>query len=141
MHKYLSLVLRSSIFSVCFFIFKRFCFQHLRLSIYMSSLVILSCTYLLVIFVICILTVLVTLLIRMIVYLHLLLREMCTNTECFLVHIRNEYEDLQSKSLYSVRIQENMDQKKLRIWTLFTLCVSFWYTIRVNTLLLRSLSL
>ena len=129
MHKYLSLVLRSSIFSVCFFIFKRFCFQHLRLSIYMSSLVILFCTYLLVIFVICILTVLVTLLIRMIVHdivhLHLLLCEMCTNTECFLVHIRNEYEDLQSKSLYSVRIQENMDQKKLRIWTLFTLCVSF----------------
>ena len=34
---------------------------------------------------------------------------------CFLT----EYGDLWSKSLYSVRIQENMDQKKLRIWTLF----------------------
>ena len=29
---------------------------------------------------------------------------------------------LLSKSLYSVRIQENKDQKKLRIWTLFTQC-------------------
>ena len=31
--------------------------------------------------------------------------------------IRTEYGDLLRKSLYSVRIQENMDQKKLRIWT------------------------
>ena len=28
------------------------------------------------------------------------------------------------KSPYSVQIQENTDQKKLRIWTLFTHCVS-----------------
>ena len=34
--------------------------------------------------------------------------------------VRSEYRDLQSKSLYSVRIQENTDQKKLGIWTLFT---------------------
>ena len=34
--------------------------------------------------------------------------------------IRTEYGDLRSKSPYSVRIQENTDQKKLRIWTLFT---------------------
>ena len=34
--------------------------------------------------------------------------------------IWNEYGDLRSKSPYSVRIQENTDQKKLRIWTLFT---------------------
>ena len=27
---------------------------------------------------------------------------------------------LQSKSPYSVQIQETMDQKKLRIWTIFT---------------------
>ena len=37
--------------------------------------------------------------------------------------IRTEYGDLRSKSLYSVRIQENTDQKKLRIWTLFTQCI------------------
>ena len=44
------------------------------------------------------------------------LREKCPNTELFLVHI----------FLYSVRIQENTDQKLLRIWTLFTQCVYHW---------------
>ena len=47
----------------------------------------------------------------------------CPNTELFwsvFSCIRTEYGDLQSKSAYSVRIQENMDQKKLRIWILFT---------------------
>ena len=39
-----------------------------------------------------------------------ILREKCPNTEFFLV--RN--------FLYSDRIQENTDQKKLRIWKLFT---------------------
>ena len=45
------------------------------------------------------------------------LREKCPNTEFFLVSI----------FLYSVRIQENTDQKKLRIWTLFThwICTHF----------------
>ena len=38
------------------------------------------------------------------------LYEKCRNTEFFLVHI----------FLYSVRIQENTDWKKLRIWILFT---------------------
>ena len=33
--------------------------------------------------------------------------------------IRIEYGDLWSKSPYSVRIQKIMDQKKLRIWTIF----------------------
>ena len=33
--------------------------------------------------------------------------------------IRTEYVDFRRKSSYSVRIRENMDQKKLRIWTLF----------------------
>ena len=42
------------------------------------------------------------------------LREKCPNTEFFLVRI----------FLYSDWIQENMDQKKLRIWTLFTHCLS-----------------
>ena len=36
--------------------------------------------------------------------------------------IRTEYGDLLSKSPYSVRMQENTDQKKLHIWTLFTQC-------------------
>ena len=36
--------------------------------------------------------------------------------------IWTEYGDLRSKSPYSVRIQNNTDQKKLRIWTLFTQC-------------------
>ena len=31
-----------------------------------------------------------------------------------------DFGDLHSKSPYSVRIRENTDQKKLRIWTLFT---------------------
>ena len=35
--------------------------------------------------------------------------------------IRTEWGDLRSKSPYYVRIQENADQKKLCIWTLFTL--------------------
>ena len=40
------------------------------------------------------------------------LREKCPNTELFLVRI----------FLFSDWIQENTDQKKLRIWTLFTQC-------------------
>ena len=40
------------------------------------------------------------------------LREKCPNTGFFLVHILPN----------SVRIRENMDQKKLRIWTLFSQC-------------------
>ena len=38
------------------------------------------------------------------------MHEKCPNTQFFPVRI----------FLYSVRIQENMDQKKLRIWTVFT---------------------
>ena len=40
--------------------------------------------------------------------------------------IQTEYGDLQSKFPYSVRIQENTEQKKLRIWTLFTQCEPFY---------------
>ena len=36
--------------------------------------------------------------------------------------IRTEYGDLRFKSTYSVRIQENTDQKKLRIWKLIMQC-------------------
>ena len=51
------------------------------------------------------------------------LREKCPNTEFFLVHrIHTEYGDLRAKSPYSVQMQENTDQKKLRTWTLFTQC-------------------
>ena len=39
--------------------------------------------------------------------------------------IRTEYGNLRSKLVYSVRIQENTNQKKLRIWTLFTQCPYF----------------
>ena len=36
--------------------------------------------------------------------------------------IRTEYGHLRTKSPYSLRMQEITDQKKLRIWTLFTQC-------------------
>ena len=48
--------------------------------------------------------------------------EKCPNTEFFLFRIsRNltEYGNLRSKSPYSVRIWENKDQKKPRIWIPF----------------------
>ena len=35
---------------------------------------------------------------------------------------RTEYRDLRSNSTYSIRIQKNTDDKKLRIWTIFTQC-------------------
>ena len=44
--------------------------------------------------------------------LYLTLREKCLDIELFLIRI----------FLYSVRIQENMDQKQLRILTFFTQC-------------------
>ena len=37
--------------------------------------------------------------------------------------IRTEYWDLRSKSPYSVLVQENANQKNLRIWTLFKQCL------------------
>ena len=42
-------------------------------------------------------------------------------TVFFLVHIflNSDWIRRRSKSLYSIRMQENTDQKKLRIWTLF----------------------
>ena len=35
-------------------------------------------------------------------------------------HIRTEYGEILHISLYSVRMRENTEQKKFRIWTLFT---------------------
>ena len=54
--------------------------------------------------------------------------------------IRTEYGDLRNKSPYSVRMQQNMDQKQLRIWTAFTQCLIFAFVsngsnISVNSLL------
>ena len=37
-------------------------------------------------------------------------------------HIRTEYKKMRSISPYLVRMRKNTDQKKLRIWTLFTQC-------------------
>ena len=42
-------------------------------------------------------------------------------------HIRTEYGEILCISPYSVRMRENTDQEKLRIWTLFTQC-SFGYS-------------
>ena len=39
-------------------------------------------------------------------------------------YMRTEYGYLRSKSTYSVRTQENTDQKKLRLWTHFKQCSS-----------------
>ena len=39
--------------------------------------------------------------------------------------IPTEYREIQSISPYSVRMRENTDQKKLRIWTRFTQCMSY----------------
>ena len=44
--------------------------------------------------------------------------------------IRTEYGDLRSKSPYSLWIQENTDQKKLRISTLFTQCIKLQYQLK-----------
>ena len=48
---------------------------------------------------------------------------------------RTEYVDLRCKSLYSVRIQENANQKKPRIWTLFTQCFYKFCYILIHRLL------
>ena len=48
--------------------------------------------------------------------------EMCPNTEFFLVSIFPYWDWIRSISPYSFRKQENTDQKKLRIWTLFRQC-------------------
>ena len=55
-------------------------------------------------------------------------------------YIWTEYGDLLRHSPYSVRIQENTDQKKLRIWTLFTssrlevFCKKVFLKISINSL-------
>ena len=52
------------------------------------------------------------------------------NTEFFwsvLSHIQTEYREILHISPYSARMRENTDQKKLRIWTLFTQCVIFLF--------------
>ena len=44
----------------------------------------------------------------------------CPDTKFFLVRIFFYSDWIQSKSPYSVRVQENTDQKKLHFWTIFT---------------------
>ena len=41
---------------------------------------------------------------------------------CLPVTLREKCPNTESKSPYLVQIQKNTDQKKLRIWTLFTQC-------------------
>ena len=53
------------------------------------------------------------------------LREKCPYSEFFwsvFSRIRTEYGEILRTSAYSVQMWENTDQKKLRIWTLFTQC-------------------
>ena len=59
------------------------------------------------------------------------LREKCPNTQFFSVFswIRTEYGDLFCKSPFSVRLEENTDQKKLRIWTFFTQLISISFNV------------
>ena len=60
------------------------------------------------------------------------LYEMCRNTEFFwfvFSRIWSEYKKIRSISPYSVRMCENTNQKKLRIRTLFTQCISFQISI------------
>ena len=60
------------------------------------------------------------------------LYEMCRNTEFFwfvFSRIWTEYKKIRSISPYSVRMWENTNQKKLRIRTLFTQCISFQISI------------
>ena len=57
------------------------------------------------------------------------LDEKCSNTKFFLVRIFLYSEWIRRFTLFTpywVWIQENTDQKKLRIWILFTQCIS-WY--------------
>ena len=51
--------------------------------------------------------------------------------------IRIEYGDLLLKSPYSIQIQDNKDQKKLRMWTLFTQCCSMKY-VQISALVFGS---
>ena len=54
------------------------------------------------------------------------LREKCPNTELFLVRIFPHSDWIERDiSPYSVRMRENTDQKKLRIWTFFTMSYLF----------------
>ena len=58
---------------------------------------------------------------RFLILSEITLCEKCPNTEFFLVRIfriRTEYGEISRISPYSVRMGENTDQKKLRIWTL-----------------------
>ena len=64
-----------------------------------------------------------TLLLLMILVVTVALREKWANTEFFFGPYFPAFGlNMKSISLYSVQMRENTDQKKLRIWTLFTQC-------------------
>ena len=54
--------------------------------------------------------------------------------------IRTEFEDIRSKSSYSVQIHENTDQKKLFIWTLFTQWMFLYFKINWRMILHQKFS-
>ena len=63
-----------------------------------------------------------TLFLEMVIFLYQSLHEKCPNMEfswSVFSCIQIDYGGSRSKSLYLARIQENTDQKKLRIWALF----------------------
>ena len=60
--------------------------------------------------------------------LTLALCEMCPNTEFFLMRIFPDSDWIRRNTSYLsvfIRMRENTDQKRLRIWTLFTQCSAF----------------
>ena len=54
--------------------------------------------------------------------------QICSFFRSVFSRVRTEYGDLLRESPYSVRMWEHTDQKKLRIWTLFTQ----WYTLTLS---------
>ena len=66
------------------------------------------------------------------------LREKCPNKEFFLVRIFLYSDWILRKSPFSVQIQENTEQKKLRIWTLFTQWLDTFYRCNKKLLLPES---
>ena len=61
-----------------------------------------------------------------------LLHKKCPHPELFLVRKRENTD--QGISPYSVRMREKTDQKNLRIWTLFTQCLIFYFCLTFNQL-------
>ena len=74
-------------------------------------------------------------------FYYLALREKCPPSEFFwflFSRIRTEYGKIRSISAYSTRMRENTDQKKLRIWTLFTQCCLFRFSLLIVIIILKT---